>query len=77
MLLQDLGTARRSHRLATGRRWQGAADGWEDPDAGIAVTAAHGPCLDSLSGDPYPWRVTVRWGDAQFTGCGLDLRPSP
>jgi len=75
VLVRDLGSTRLSRVLTADHPWRGAAAGWQDPSADIAVTATPGPCLDTMSGAPFPWRVTVRWGGQEFTGCGLDLRP--
>jgi membrane-bound inhibitor of C-type lysozyme len=75
VLLLDLGATRLHRDLGPGRPWAGAAVGWADSAAGIAVRAEPGPCLDTMSGAPYPWRVTVRWQERELSGCGLDLGP--
>src|SRR5690606_25284989 len=57
VLLLDLGATRLRQDLGPGRRWTGAAVGWADSSAGIVVRAEPGPCLDTMSGEPFPWRV--------------------
>ena len=75
VLLLDLGATRLTHRIDPAAPWPGAAAGYADSAAGIAVTAVAGPCLDTMSGAPYPWAVTVAWGGQEFNGCGLALGP--
>lgn len=73
VLVLDLGATRLRHALAPDTPWTGAGTGWSDPAAGIAVSTEPGPCLDTMSGAPSPWQVTVRWGEREFRGCGLAL----
>ena len=75
VLLLDLGATRLTHRLAPTAGWPGAAAGYADPAAGIVVTTEAGPCLDTMSGAPYPWAVGVAWDGRELRGCGLPLGP--
>ncbi len=47
-------------------------DGWlyAAGDPPLAVLAQHGPAFDTMTGMPYPWKVTVITGDAILTGGG-------
>ena len=75
VLLLDLGTTRLTHRLDPAAPWPGTAIGYADSATGIVVTMEAGPCLDTMSGAPYPWAVVVAWDGYELRGCGLALRP--
>ncbi len=75
VLLLDLGATRLTHRLDPAAPWLGAAAGYADAAAGIALTMEAGPCLDTMSGAPYPWAVGVVWDGYELRGCGLALGP--
>ena len=75
VLLLDLGATRLSRPIAAAAPWSGAAAGYADSAAGVVVTTVPGPCLDTMSGAPYPWAVAVSWDGREFSGCGLPLGP--
>jgi len=74
VLVEDLGTTVSRLALADAVDWT-APGGWSDPEAGVAVVVSPGPCLDTMSGAPYPWAVTVTWKGRALRGCGLGLGP--
>ena len=43
---------------------------WTAGDPPMAVLAQHGPAFDSMTGMPYPWKLTVMTGDTILTGGG-------
>ena len=76
VLLLDMGATRLSHRISAGSapEWDDRKPvAYEDAAAGIAVAAAPGPCLDTMSGEPFPAGVSVRWDGQEFRGCGISL----
>jgi len=55
----------------TGERMVYQADTERGP---LAVTIVPGPCIDSMSGMPYPRSVTVEFAGATLQGCGGEPR---
>ncbi len=75
VLVLDLGATRLTRRLEGPGAWPVPAQGFTDSAAGIAVIILDGPCVDTMSGAPFPWRVNVLWAGHRLSGCGLPLAP--
>lgn len=78
VLLLDMGSTRLTHVLAGGESpdWRDVTPvDFADANAGIAIAMHPGPCVDTMSGEPFPAEVAVRWGDRDLRGCGIALRP--
>ncbi len=74
VLIEDMGAQVRRHALAEAAAWS-ETEGFVDHEADIMVTVESGPCLDTMSGAPFPRGVSVRWGGRDYRGCGVPLGP--